>query len=97
MTASPVPGQITIRRPTTLYTYRSTGPSDLPRTRRPAFGFDDLLSHRRALIHYDVRCGIRHNRATALVEYHVRRNEAARKSDAKTWQAKHRRVKFLRL
>ena len=36
-------------------------------------------------------------RATALVDYHVRRNEAARKSHAKTWRAKHRGVKFLRL
>ena len=29
-------------------------------------------------------------RATALVDYHVRRNEVARKSHAKTWRAKHR-------
>lgn len=36
-------------------------------------------------------------RATALVEYHVRRNKLARKSHAKTWRAKHRGVKFLRL
>jgi SRSO17 transposase len=36
-------------------------------------------------------------RATALVEYHLRRNEAARKSHAKTWRAKHRGIKFLRL
>jgi hypothetical protein len=36
-------------------------------------------------------------RATALVEYHVRRNAVARKSHAKTWRAKHRGVKFLRL
>ena len=36
-------------------------------------------------------------RATALVEYQVRRNEAARKSHAKTWRKKHRGVKFLRL
>jgi hypothetical protein len=36
-------------------------------------------------------------RATALVEYHVRRNEVARKSHAKTWRAKHPGVKFLRL
>ena len=35
-------------------------------------------------------------RASALVDYHVRRNEVARKSHAKTWRAKHRRVKFLR-
>jgi hypothetical protein len=36
-------------------------------------------------------------RATALVDYHVRRNEAARKSHAKTWRAKHRGVNFLLL
>jgi hypothetical protein len=36
-------------------------------------------------------------RATALVDYHVRRNKAARESHAKTWRAKHRGVKFLRL
>jgi SRSO17 transposase len=36
-------------------------------------------------------------RAIALVDYHVRRNEVARKSHAKTWRAKHRGVKFLRL
>ena len=36
-------------------------------------------------------------RATALVDYHVRRNEVARKSHAKTWRAKHSGVKFLRL
>jgi hypothetical protein len=36
-------------------------------------------------------------RATALVDYHVRRNEVARKSHAKTWRARHRGVKFLRL
>src|SRR5262249_50225674 len=36
-------------------------------------------------------------RATAMVEYHVRRNEVARKSHAKTWRARHRGVKFLRL
>jgi SRSO17 transposase len=36
-------------------------------------------------------------RAIALVDYHVRRNEAARKSHAKTWRANHRGVKFLRL
>jgi hypothetical protein len=35
--------------------------------------------------------------AIALVDYHVRRNEAARKSHAKTWWAKHRGLKFLRL
>ena len=36
-------------------------------------------------------------RATALVAYHVRRNEVARRSHAKTWRLKHRGVKFLRL
>jgi hypothetical protein len=36
-------------------------------------------------------------RATALVEYHVRRNEVARKSHTKTWRAKHPGVEFLRL
>ena len=36
-------------------------------------------------------------RATALVDYHIRRNEVARKSHAKTWRAKHQDVKFLRL
>jgi hypothetical protein len=36
-------------------------------------------------------------RATALVDYHVRRNGVARRSHAKTWRAKHRRVRFLRL
>ncbi len=36
-------------------------------------------------------------RATTLVDYHVRRNKAAQKSHSKTWRAKHRGVKFLRL
>jgi hypothetical protein len=36
-------------------------------------------------------------RATLLVDYHVGRNEVARKSHAKTWRAKHRGVRFLRL
>ncbi len=36
-------------------------------------------------------------RATALVDYHVRRNDVARKSHAKTWRAKHKGVKFLLL
>ena len=40
---------------------------------------------------------LRLSRATALVVYHVRRNEVARRSHAKTWRAKHRGVKFLRL
>lgn len=36
-------------------------------------------------------------RATVLVDDHVRRNEVARRSHAKTWRAKHPGVKFLRL
>jgi hypothetical protein len=36
-------------------------------------------------------------RATALVDYHLRRNAVARKSHIKTWRTKHRGVKFLRL
>jgi hypothetical protein len=36
-------------------------------------------------------------RATALVDYHVRRNEVARRSHAKAWRAIHPGVKFLRL
>ena len=36
-------------------------------------------------------------RATALVDYYLRRNKVARRSHAKTWRAKHRGVKFLRL
>ena len=36
-------------------------------------------------------------RATMLVDYHLRRNEVAKRSHAKTWRAKHRGVKFLRL
>ncbi len=41
--------------------------------------------------------GLRLPRATALVDYHVRRNEAAKESHDKAWRAKHRGVKFLRL
>jgi hypothetical protein len=40
---------------------------------------------------------LRLERAIALVAYHLRRNAAARRSHAKTWRAKHRAVKFLRL
>jgi hypothetical protein len=40
---------------------------------------------------------LRLTRAIALVGYHVRRNEVARKSHAKTWRARHPGVKFLRL
>jgi len=36
-------------------------------------------------------------RAIALVDYHLRRNEVARRSHAKTWRARHRGIKFLRL
>jgi hypothetical protein len=36
-------------------------------------------------------------RATALVDYYLRRNEVARRSHTKTWRANHRGVKFLRL
>ena len=32
-----------------------------------------------------------------LVEYHIRRNEVARKSHAKTWRARHKGVKLLPL
>ena len=35
--------------------------------------------------------------AIALVGYHVRRNDVARKSHAKTWRSKHPGVKPLRL
>ena len=36
-------------------------------------------------------------RATLLVDYHVRRNKVAKASHDKTWKKKHRKVKFLRL
>ena len=36
-------------------------------------------------------------RATALVDYHVRRNKTARASHGKTWRARHEGVKFLLL
>jgi hypothetical protein len=36
-------------------------------------------------------------RATALVDYHVRRNKAAKASHDKTWKKKHKGVKYLRL
>ena len=35
--------------------------------------------------------------AVLLVEYHVRRNEVARRSHTKTWMARHKRVKLLPL
>ncbi|HMB03997.1 MAG TPA: hypothetical protein VKP69_09695 [Isosphaeraceae bacterium] len=41
--------------------------------------------------------GLKLPRAITLVDYHVRRNEVARLSHAKTWRAKHPGVKFLRL
>jgi hypothetical protein len=31
------------------------------------------------------------------LDYHVRRNKAARASHEKTWRKKHKKVKFLRL
>ena len=33
--------------------------------------------------------------ALLLVEYHIRRNEVARKSHAKTWRGRHKGVKLL--
>jgi hypothetical protein len=35
--------------------------------------------------------------ALLLVEYHIRRNEVARQSHAKTWMARHKGVKLLPL
>jgi hypothetical protein len=35
--------------------------------------------------------------ALLLVEYHIRRNEVARRSHTKTWWARHKRVKLLPL
>jgi hypothetical protein len=35
--------------------------------------------------------------ALQLVEYHIRRNEIARRSHTKTWMAKHKKVKLLPL
>jgi hypothetical protein len=35
--------------------------------------------------------------ALLLVDYHIRRNETARRSHTKTWMARHEGVKFLRL
>lgn len=35
--------------------------------------------------------------ALLLVEYHICRNEVARRSHAKTWRAKHKKVKLLPL
>jgi hypothetical protein len=35
--------------------------------------------------------------ALELVEYHIRRNEIARRSHTKTWMAKHKKVKLLPL
>jgi hypothetical protein len=36
-------------------------------------------------------------RAVFLVDYHVRRNRAAKTSHDKTWKEKHKGVKYLRL
>jgi hypothetical protein len=36
-------------------------------------------------------------RAIALVDYHLRRDEVARRSHAKPWRPRHRGIKFLRL
>ena len=35
--------------------------------------------------------------ALLLVEYHIRRNEIARRSHTKTWTARHKKVKLLPL
>ena len=35
--------------------------------------------------------------ALLLVDYHIRRNEIARRSHTKTWMARHERVKLLPL
>ena len=35
--------------------------------------------------------------AVLLVEYHIRRNEVARRSHTKTWMARHKDVKLLPL
>jgi hypothetical protein len=35
--------------------------------------------------------------ALLLVEYHIRRNEVARRAHAKTWMARHKGVKLLPL
>jgi hypothetical protein len=35
--------------------------------------------------------------AIQLVDYHIRRNEIARKSHTKTWMAKHRKQNYLLL
>jgi hypothetical protein len=35
--------------------------------------------------------------ALLLVEYHIHRNEVARRSHTKTWRARHKRVKLLPL
>jgi hypothetical protein len=40
---------------------------------------------------------LRLDRSIELVVYHVRRNEVARRSHAKTWRAEHPSVKFLLL
>jgi hypothetical protein len=35
--------------------------------------------------------------ALLLVEYHIRRNQTARRSHTKTWMARHKKVKLLPL
>jgi len=35
--------------------------------------------------------------ALLLVDYHIRRNQSARRSHTKTWMAKHKKVKLLPL
>jgi hypothetical protein len=40
---------------------------------------------------------LRLERAIDLVDYHVRRNKAAKASHDKTWKKKHKKVKYLRL
>ena len=35
--------------------------------------------------------------ALLLVEYHIRRNQIARRSHTKTWKARHKKVKLLPL
>jgi len=42
-------------------------------------------------------CGLSLEVAVLLVDYHIRRNERARRSHTKTWLARHEGVKILRL
>ena len=41
--------------------------------------------------------GLRLPRATALVDYHIRRNKKAKVSHDKAWKERHEGVKYLRL